>query len=85
MRLIVAWGVRPVLILPVGNDAILTQGIGPVVPLFATRWIIRLAVLLERSLNDGKDEISKLVNGILPEHRAVNVAGHVGSPVWGTS
>ena len=85
MRLIVAWGVRPVLILPVGNDATLTQGIGPVVPCFAARGVVGLSVLLERALHDGEDEISKLVNGVLPEHRAVNVAGHVGSPVCGTS
>ena len=85
MRLIVAWGVRPVLILPVGNDAILAQGIGRVITLFATRGEVRLSVLLERALHDGEDEISKLVNGVLPEHRAVNVAGHVGSPVCGTS
>ena len=85
MRLIVAWGVRPVLILPVGNDAALAQGIGPVVPFLTACSVVGLSVLLERALHDGEDIISKLVNGILPEHRAVNVAGHVGSPVWGTS
>ena len=85
MHLIVAWRMRPVLILPIGNDATLAQGIGPVVPRFAARWIVGLSVLLERALHDGKDEISKLVNGVVPEHRAVNVAGHVGSPVCGTS
>jgi hypothetical protein len=37
------------------------------------------------ALHDGEDEISKLVNGVLPEHRVVNVAGHVGSPVCDTS
>ena len=85
MRLVVAWRVRPVLILPVGNDAALAQRIGPVVPRFAARSIVGLSVLLERALDDGEDEISELVNGVLPEHRAVNVAGHIGSPVWGTS
>jgi hypothetical protein len=85
MRLIVAWGVRPVLILPVGNDAALAQGIGPVVPRFAACRVVGLSVLLVGALHDGEDEISKLVNGVLPEHRVVNVAGHVGSPVCDTS
>ena len=76
---------RPVLILPVGNDAALAQGVGPVVPFLASRGIVGDAVLLVRALNHGEDEISKLVNCILPEHRVVNVAGHVGPPLFGTS
>jgi hypothetical protein len=85
MRLIVAGRVRPILILPVGNDAALAQRIGPVVPRFAACRVIGLSVLLVGALHDGEDEISKLVNGVLPEHRIVNVAGHVGSPSFGTS
>lgn len=85
MCLVVARGVRPILILPVGNDAALAQGIGPVVPRFAACRVVGLSVLLIRALHDGKNEVSKLINGVLPEHRVINVAGHVGSPVCGTS
>jgi len=82
--LVVAGRVRPVLVLPVGNHLILAKGIGPVVPLLAARGNVGLSVLLECALDDGKNEISKLIDGILPEHRVVNVAGHVGPPLLGT-
>ena len=77
MRLVVARRVRPVLILPIRDETVFAQAVSPVVPGLATRGIVGDAVLLECALDDGKDEVSELVNGVLPEHRAVNVAGHV--------
>jgi hypothetical protein len=56
MRLVVAWGVVPVLILPIGNLSVLAQGVGPVVPGFAARWNVGLAVLLVHERDEGQHE-----------------------------
>jgi len=74
--LIVARRVRPVLILPIRYEPVLTQGIGPVVPCFAKRNGVERAIVASWKLRH--NGVCESVDRLLPEHRAVNVASHVG-------
>ena len=85
MRLVVAWGVVPVFILPVGNLSVLAQGVGPVVPGLAPRWDVGLAILLVHERDEGQDVVREHLDGLSVENRVINVAGHVGPPLFGTS
>ena len=86
MRLVVAWGVVPVLLLPVGNLSVLAQGIDPVAPGLAAQRIIDVAGLgcLDGD-QIGQNVVREHLDGLSVKNRVVNVAGHVGPPLFGTS
>ena len=72
-----AWRVRPVLVLPVTNLAILAHGIGPVVPSLGAGALVNLTVGLHVLLNDGLNVIVEDFDGLVAGHHSVKVVRHV--------
>jgi hypothetical protein len=66
-----AWRVRPVLVLPVTNLAILAHGIGPVVPSLATRGLVEVAILLMKLSHEGQNVVVEDLDGLVSGHHAV--------------